>query len=286
MFGEATYCDAYFPGAICSPGPHGAFYQFPLDPAKKSEYPTIVDDDPYGRMTEQDVLSEIVAAQKSPPNNEIWKVYSSQAVAIIRLPDFFNLPPMLFRAHHFERHSTFSEQDVIIISLWLETTNGHAYVPVAVLGNRPQAQSFWEKQFSATPAGRNFQLASKDELQIRVHGNTLFAGWTVPIPLYPSEYVLPSACILIEAYGDVKTDAYRIIQPTSEALKIRQNGFDAFVTFIHASSKYSGPGTDGFLVRDFVLETTPHFFKGFPWLDRVLVDKRKPECDWFQEFRF
>ncbi|MEM2130390.1 MAG: helix-turn-helix domain-containing protein [Candidatus Bathyarchaeia archaeon] len=278
MFGEATYCAAFFPGAICSPGPHGAFYQFPLDPAKKSEYPTIVDDDHYGRMTEQDVLSEIVAAQKSPPNNGIWKFYSSQAVVIIHPPDFFNLPPMLFRAHHFERHSTFGEQDVIIVSLWLKTSSGYAYVPVAVLGNRSQAQFFWEKQFSATPAGRNFQLASKDELQIRVHGNTLFAGWTVPIPLYPSEYVLPPACILIEAYGDVKTDAYRIIQPTGEALKIRQNGFDAFVTFIHPSSKYSGPGTDGYLVRDFVLETTPHFFKGsIPWLDTVLFDERKPE---------
>ncbi len=275
MFGEHVRCVPYFPGVIGSPGPYGAF-STPVDPAKKGEYPLIIDDDPYGKMTERDILSEIVAAQKAPPNDQIWKFYSSQAVAIIHPPDFFNLPRMLFRAHHIEKHSTFSEQDAIIISLWLETSSGYVYVPVAVLGNRPQAQSFWEKQFSATPAGHNFQLASKDELQIRVHGNTLFAGWTVPIPLYPSEYILPPACILIEGYGDVKTDAYRFVQSTGEELKIKQNGFDAFVTFMHPSSKYSSPGTDGFLIRDFVLETTPQFFKGFkPKVDLVLIDRGK-----------
>jgi sugar-specific transcriptional regulator TrmB len=275
IFGENVRCVPYFSGVISSPGSYGAF-STPVDPTKKGEYPSIIDDDPYGKMTEGDVLSEIVAAQKTPPNDQIWKFYSSQAVAIIHAPDLFNLPRMLFRVHHIEKHSTFREQDVIIISLWLETSRGYVYVPVAVLGNRPQAQSFWEKQFSTTPAGRNFQLASKDELQIRVHGNTLFAGWTVQIQLYPSGYILPPACILVEGYGDVKTDSYRIVQPTGEELKIKQNGFDAFVTFMHPSSKYSGPGTDGFFVRDFVLETTPQFFKGFkPKTDVIILEKGK-----------
>ncbi len=273
---EGDFFLTFFPGPIHSLGPHGAAYRPPFDPQKKVEKPIIVDDDPFRQLTEQDVLNEIVAAQKNPLIDKTWKVYSSQAVAVIHLPDFFNLPPMLFRAQHFKEYSSFGEQDVIIINLWLETSKGHLYVPVAVLGTRPQAQSFWEKQFSATPAIRNFQLASKDELQVRVHGNTLFAGWTVPISLYPSGYILPPACILIEGYGDVKTDAYRIVQPTGEQLKIKQNGFDAFVTFMHPSSKYSGPGTDGFLVRDFVLETTPQFFKGFkPKADIVLIDRGK-----------
>ncbi|MCW3996929.1 MAG: hypothetical protein NWE98_12375, partial [Candidatus Bathyarchaeota archaeon] len=259
-------------------GPHGAAYRLPFDPAKKREFPTFVDDEPSRKLTEQDVVNAIVAAQNNPPKNEIWRVYSSQAVAIIHPPNFFNLPPMLFRAHHFDRHSTFSEQDVIIISLWLETSKGHLYVPVAVLGTRPQAQSFWERQFSATPTIRNFQPVKKDELQIRVHGNTLFAGWTVPIPLYPSEYILPPACILIEGYGDVKTDAYRIIQPSGAASKVKQNGFDAFVTFMHPSSRYSGPGTDGFLIRDFFLETNPQFFEGSsPTQEVKLIEKGKTD---------
>jgi len=45
---------------------------------------------------------------------------------------------------------------------------------------------------------------------------------------------------------------------------------------MHPSSEYSGLGTDGFLVRDFVLETTPQFFKGFkPKADIVLIGRGK-----------
>lgn len=153
---------------------------------------------------------------------------------------------------------------------------GHAYMPVAVLSDSPNAQAFWRKQFAASPAGRNVQLAKKDELQIRVHGNKLFAGWTVPITLFPSQYVLPPACILIEGYDDVKTAAYSIIQPLGGKFRARQNSFDAFVTFMHPSSKYSGPGTDGFLVRDFIGYVTTQFAQGFrSTLETRLIGKRE-----------
>ena len=192
---------AYFPGAIRSPGPDGTFHPLPpADPTKKDHYVVIeiVDDDPLGKMTEQDVLNEIINAQKAPPKNQpdISKVYSSQAIAIINPPDFFKLPPMLIRFHHIEKNSTFGEEDAIIINLWLETPSGPAYVPVAVFGDSPKYQAIWRKQFSATPAGRNVQLANKDELKIWVHGNTLFAGWTVPIPLHPGAH--PSACMYVD----------------------------------------------------------------------------------------
>ena len=170
-----------------------------------------------------------------------------------------------------------AKTDVIIINLWLETPNGHAYVPVAVLGDSPKAQSWWKKHFAASPAGRNVQLAKKDELQIRVHGNTLFAGWTVPIPLFPSQYILPPACILVEGYGEVKTAAYTIIGPSGAGFTAKQNGFDAFVTFMHPSSKYSGPGTDGFFVRDFVGDISPNILKSHrQTLEHRLIEKRKP----------
>ena len=278
IFGENAACAAFFPGPIQSLGAHGGAYRLPFDTDKKDEYPTIVDDDPSRQITEQDILNEIVTAQKNPSIDKIWKIFSSQGIAVIHLPDFFKLPPMLVRAQHFEKYSAFGEQDVIIISLWLKTSNGHLYVPVAVLGTRPQAQAFWEKQFSSTPTIRNFQLAKKESLEIRVHGNTLFAGWTVPIPLYPSEYILPPACILLEGYGKIKTNAYKIIKPTGEELKIKQNGFDAFVTFMHPSSKYSGPGTDGFIVRDFILETTPKFYTGGPPIQKIkLIEEGKSD---------
>jgi hypothetical protein len=80
---------------------------------------------------------------------------------------------------------------------------------------------------------------------------------------------------LIEGYGNVKTESYTVIQPAGGKFTARQNGLDAFVTFMHPSSKYSGPGTDGFLVRDFVMEVTTQFMKGFhPKLETKLIEKR------------
>ena len=185
---------------------------------------------------------------------------------------------MLIRLHHIEKHSTFGEEDVIIINLWQETPSGYAYVPVAIFSDSPEAQKRWEKNFSASPAGRNVQLARKGELQVWVHGNTMFAGWTVPIPLFPSKYKLSPACILVEGYGKVKTEAYTIVQPGGGKFSAKQNGFDAFVTFMHPSSKYSGPGTDGFFVRDFIGEINLKFIKGFqPHLQTKLIEKTKSQ---------
>ena len=193
---------AYFPGAIRSPGPEGTFHPLPpADSANKGHYAVIeiVDEDPQGKLKEQDILNEIVDAQKSLTKNKpgAMRVYSSQAIAVLHPPDFFKLPPILIRVHHIEEYSTFGGENVIMINLWLETPSGHAYVPVAVLSNGSQAQVKWGKHLEAAPAGRNVQVAKKDELQVRVHGNTMFAGWTVPIRLDFSEYILPPACLLI-----------------------------------------------------------------------------------------
>jgi hypothetical protein len=144
------------------------------------------------------------------------------------------------------------------------------------LVDSPEAQTHWKTNLVALANGLEVQLARRDELQIRVHGNTMFAGWTVPIPLFPTQDILPPACILIEGYGDAKTSAYTIIGP-SGGFTARQNGFDAFVTFMHPSSKYSGPGTDGLFVRDFVGEFTPPIYKKQPpTMETNLIEKRKP----------
>jgi hypothetical protein len=145
----------------------------------------------------------------------------------------------------------------MLIYLWLETPKGPAYVPVAYAGDNAKAQLFWKTLMKNTPAAQNIHLLKKDELQVRVHGNTLFAGWARAIPLLPTKYILPPACILIEGYGDLKTDTFTLTFPSGYKSEIERNGFEAFVTFFHPSSKYSGPGTDGFFARDYVANTYP-----------------------------
>ena len=68
-------------------------------------------------------------------------------------------------------------------------------------------------------------------IQVRLHGNTLIASWTVSIPLFPSPYTLPPACILFEGYGKLKTGIVKTQSPLGRTEIAEFNGFDAFVTF-------------------------------------------------------
>jgi sugar-specific transcriptional regulator TrmB len=213
-----------------------------------------------GKVTEKEILNKILTAKKSPvlPSKDVGKAYGSLAGAVIHPPVDFNLPDnMVIHVYRMEKQSALGEEDAIAIYLLRKTPIGHVYVPVAVVGNNPNTHGFWKLQMAGSPAERNVQLVEKDELQIRIHGKTLFAGWTVNIPLLPPRYSLPPACLLIEGYGDVKTVTYTTPVPSGYNTFWETNVFRAFVTFFHPSSKYSGPGTEGFFIRDFVATTYP-----------------------------
>ena len=236
--------------------------RFPENPWKKISGVTIIEEE-HGAITEKDILNKIISAQKIPakePSKDINLLYGSLGMAVIHPPDYFNLPEMVISTWHIDKQSSLGGEDMVSIHLWLETPSGPAYVPVAAIGDNPQAVEIRKVNLSRTPAGQNNQLARKDELYVRVHGNTMFAGWTVPIPLFPQPYTLPPACILFEGHGTPKTGIFK--QKTSWGPRPRTqtyefNGFEAFVTFMHPDAKYAGPGTDGLLFRDLVAIFSP-----------------------------
>ena len=231
----------------------------PLPMSIKMDF-KVVDFKPFGTITEKEVINKILRAMKTPPKNpfkDISKGCGSYAVGVIHPPDQFNLPDLMIQAWKHDKQSSFGEEDTIIVYLWLDTSRGHAYVPVAIAGDNPNGQNIWRAMYAATPAGKNIQLLKKDQIQVRVYGNTLFAGWTEPIPLFPTKYTLPPACILFEGYGNVETRGYTVVHPSGFRNEIEENAFDAFVTFIHPASKYTGPGTDGILVRDHISTNIP-----------------------------
>jgi sugar-specific transcriptional regulator TrmB len=208
--------------------------------------------------TEKDVLNKIINAETFPRKNKPdspMRMHGSTANAVIHPPPSFNLPDMVITVLHIEKHSSFGEEDAMLIYLWLETPTGPAYVPVAYVGDNSKVQTLWKALMRGTPAGQNIQLVKKDELQVRIHGNTLFVGWTRQIPLLPPKHVLPPACLLIEGYGELKTDSFTLVFPSGYKSDVERNGCEAFVTFFHPSSKYSGPGTDGYFARDYVATT-------------------------------
>jgi sugar-specific transcriptional regulator TrmB len=228
------------------------------DYAKKVDGYTDIDDKAPRAISEKDVLNKIIHAKEYPvENSSIERMYATAGLAVIHPPDYFNLPDIIFMVFHVEKPSRLGEEDAMMIYLWLETPKGYNYVPVAFIGDNPRSHTLWKSVYAGSPAGQNAKLIRKNEIQVRVYGNTLFAGWTVPIPLFPQQRILPPACIQIEGYGDVKTVAYNLISPSGYKQAVEENYFDAFVTFFHPSSKYSGPGTDGFFIRDFVATTYP-----------------------------
>lgn len=239
--------------------------EYPLFPLPNNDLRTkidfkITDSKPPGSITEKEVLNKIIHAKKilaKDPFKDMSRGYGCSAVGAIHPPDQFNLPDMLIQASRHDKQSSFGEEDTIIVYLWLRTSNGQVYVPVAVAGDNPAGQNIWKAIYTGTPAEKNIQLLKKDQIYIRVHGNTLCAGWTKPIQLFPEKYTLPPACILFEGYNKVKTTSYTIIQPSGFRLEIEDNILDAFVTFIHPASKYTGPGTDGVLIRDRISTNIP-----------------------------
>ncbi len=211
-------------------------------------------------VTEEYVLNKMINAKRLPVRDLIKdeaRFYGSWATAVFHPPAHFNLPDMMILVIHTNKQSSFGAGDSVQVHAWLETPKGHAYVPVAAITDNPQGMAWTRARFAGTPAAQNCCLVSKDALQIQVHGNTVFAGWTVPITLFPPKYVLPPACLLVEGYGKLKTSVINMSMPSGSTTVIESNGFDAFATFFHPASKYAGPGKEATISRDLILTVYP-----------------------------
>jgi len=238
-----------------------------LDPFRKvkadspyTKWSICIEEHEQGCMTEKDVLNRILNAKKIIAKDHLRDINilcGSNAHAVIHPPENFNLPDIMITVWHCDKQSSWGAEDWITVSLWLETPMGYRYVPVAHITDNPEALEFRKGVWAGTPASQNCQLVIKDQFQVQVHGNTLFAGWTIPIPLFPSPYILPPSCILFEGYGELRTVVTRTRAPSGRTQVTEANCFDAFVTFFHPASKYSGPGTDGIFNRDV-------FFTAYP----------------------
>ncbi len=211
-------------------------------------------------ILEKDVLNKILNAKKYPGKNwpnDIVKYYGSNGLAVIHPPPSFNLPDMTIWAMHLNKQSSFGTADAILVFLWLETLKGNAYVPVAFVGDNLRHAEFFKKTAINTPAEHNAHFIEKDELQVQMQGNSMFAGWTIPIPLFPLSRILPPSCIMFEGYGQLTTGVAEFKYPSGVKFMVESNGYDAFVTFFHPASKYSGPGTDGRVHRDLITTVYP-----------------------------
>jgi len=215
---------------------------------------------PPGEVTEQDIINKINLGRKYEVHDlekDVNVLYGSAASAKVHPPSHFNLPQLLFIIHHIEKQSSFGEGDALEVHILIDTPNALEYIAAGGLGDNVRGVPYRKATYAGMPFEQNFRLVKKDKLQVRVYGNNLFVGWTVPIPLLPPKYILPPGCLIFEGHGDVKTQAITTINHAGYRSEVEQNWLEAFVTFMHPQSKYSGPGTDGALFRDFVCKVFP-----------------------------
>jgi sugar-specific transcriptional regulator TrmB len=233
-------------------------------PVNDDEYTVSKKDSPYQKMsmsveekieeiTEEYVLNKILNPKK---DENIIQRYGSSANVVILPPKQLKLPNMIFSFNHCSKQSTFGNEDYMVIYQWLEDQNKKAFVPVAIIGDNAESlKRLKEISFVTTPAADNTIIVNKDQLQIQTHGNRLFVGWTIPIPLADPVLILPPASMLFEGYGKIKSVTINFTLPSGVKTMLEGNGLDAFVTFFLPNYKYAGPGTDGIFVRDFIMTT-------------------------------
>jgi len=211
-------------------------------------------------LTERKILSEIIEARRlhvENPERDAHKIYATGGSAIIHPPSHLNLPDLMIEMAQVESQSSLGPANVLLVYQWLNTSKGVGYALVAMVYTTPKPWAAAKQLYKDTLAADNIQLVKEDELQIRVHGNIMFAGWTIPIPLFPRNIILPPACLTLEGYGKVHPTGHTLVTSDGTKSIIEQNCFDAFVTFMHPHSKYSGAGTDGFFARDYILTLQP-----------------------------
>lgn len=167
-------------------------------------------------------------------------------IIVIEPPRHLKLPTLRIAPNHFEHAHSKMGIDLLRIDLWLNTSQGEEFVPVAIVTNGiPEIVTNSKIQFAGTPAGKNVIRVKPDELQVWNKGKTLFAGWAIPIPLLEPKYKLDPACIIFETFGDEIHSTYSYQLPSGYLMGMEFDGFQAFTTYIGPSWRYSGPGISG-----------------------------------------
>jgi sugar-specific transcriptional regulator TrmB len=201
-----------------------------------------------------DAIASFAEAMKKVPAKDLQKSRSMGGMVLIHPPSHLGLPVMHIAAVHYEKESTFGEGNSLYIYLRLKTPKGYDFVPTAVVETNEKAVIPQKALFLGTPAAENFQLVKPDELQIRKQGNMLFAGWTVQIPLPPTNHCMPPSCMLLEAYSTAThTTSSLTYADAGVVLTSEYDRSNAFVTFLDPSWKYAGPGTHGAILTNVIM---------------------------------
>jgi Sugar-specific transcriptional regulator TrmB len=206
-------------------------------------------------LTEADLREKAKRYSKDLTRTSVG--FGTTGQAVVRPPNHVKMPDLMIDAWCMKKPSTFGEGNALIVSLWQKVpTGGFAFVPVAIVETNanPKLAKLYQSMFAGIPAGSNVIHVTENELQVWNQGKSLFAGWTIDIPLSPIDSRLPPACLMFEAIGEARTQRYAIPKlPSGYSGTCEYTGFDAFVTFISPTWKYAGPATEAVFGMDVLM---------------------------------
>jgi sugar-specific transcriptional regulator TrmB len=210
-------------------------------------------------ITEKEILNKILNAKRKSTRNSQNKgitLYGSVAQAFIHPSDNFDVPDMMIQVFNNKVQSSFGTSIQLLIYLKTVLPQGFSYIPTVSVQTNQGLSKFLRTVHRGTTLEKNSFIFLKGELEVREQSNTLFLGWTKPIYL-PNSEVLPPSGLLFEGYGEVRTNIAKLKISNGWQVLTEGNSLEAFTTFYHSSSKYSGPGTDGIFFRDHVMTYIP-----------------------------
>ncbi|HEX9262218.1 MAG TPA: hypothetical protein VF893_06785, partial [Candidatus Bathyarchaeia archaeon] len=212
------------------------------------------------KITEREVIDRIKNAKRNSvkdARDSTLRVYSTMGCAVVYPPDSLGLPSFIIQASHNHASSAFGPENFLVIYVQMKVAEQMSYLPVAFVTDNRRGYEYRKTMHIDQVTTEVVHLVKKGELEVQLRGKNLFAGWTVPIPLFPPKHVLPSACVLFEGHGDAKT-YYSEAKGIFNRREVNEyNSLDAFVTFMNSSSKYSGPASDGLLLRELIFTSYP-----------------------------
>lgn len=215
------------------------------------------------QINEKYVLDKFERIKKSKKgcSNNTWSdklsFLGSRAFALIYPTDFLNLPEMIIGIFQNNSSSAFGKENMLKVFLRAEKENANSFQLVAHVQDNSKSFQFQRQLLKGMPAEKNMILVKENQLNVKVQKNTLFAGWTVHIPLINTDYVLPPSCILFEGFGEVQSGIFEFTWPSGRKDKCWYNDLESFVTFFHPKSKYVGSGTEGFFDRESIQVSFP-----------------------------
>jgi hypothetical protein len=213
-------------------------------------------------ISENDILTKIDNFIENHQKNSVqskWEdtlyFFGSRAFGLIQSSDLLNFPNFVVGVFKNTKFSSFGEENCI--RFFIPPKKGSSFQLVCVITDNAKSLEYKKRLFRGMPGENNITLVGKNQLKIISKKNMVFVGWTIDIPIIPKKFVLPSGCILFEAYGKVSSGLFKFTQPCERTQEVWFNHLDAFLTYFHSQKQYVASGAEAYLDRNIMQISHP-----------------------------